>query len=756
MISVLIVILTSLTVAANAQTLSGPSRLRCDFLLRTEKVSQGGIGKNVAIESASQQGNKYQFPIIYNSRPVFNWEIDSSVKRARAWHILVSSSSQLLDKNEGDYWDSKKTVSTATRAVYNGKRLKPGKLYYWKVAIWDDHDKQTPYSGNATFFLSPKGASDSISHYPLSAETQDAKLITKKENGSWFLDFGRDAFAQLQLHLSSPVDDSIWIVAGEAVATGNNIEKSGKNIAYIKKGLFVKTGSHDYTIEWPVNRKRNSRNPILMPQYIGEVFPFRYVTVENFKGEIDKKSVQRKTIFYPFDGAASGFISSDTVLNQVWELCKYSMKATSFTGYYIDGDRERLPYEADALINQLSHYVVVPEYSMARRSMAYVLFHPTWPTEWSLQNVLLAWNDYLYTGDDSFIKTYYTELRKKILMPLAGSNGLISTQTNKQTKDFLESIHITKDFDGKHGLKDIVDWPQTADYIGNEKQYQGETDGFVYTDYNSVVNAFYYRDLILMEKIASVLHKNGDAKFYRKKATQIFKSFQSVFRNTKTGLIKDGDNTDHSSLHANMFALVFGLVPENDVEEVISFIKTRKMACSVYGAQFLLDALYDNHQDDYALTLLNATTQRSWYNMIRTGSTITMEAWDKLYKPNLDWNHAWGAAPANIIVRKLMGIVPISPGFDTFQIKPQIGNLTFATLKTPTIKGEIFVSYKKSDTDNAMEVIIPGGTTATVYVPYDSLKPHLFIDGKINSTKRQKGFIIIKNVAAGRHKFIMK
>jgi hypothetical protein len=75
-----------------------------------------------------------------------------------------------------------------------------------------------------------------------------------------------------------------------------------------------------------------------------------------------------------------------------------------------------------------------------------------------------------------------------------------------------------------------------------------------------------------------------------------------------------------------MFALAFGLVPKNDIEKVTVFIKTRKMACSVYGAQFLLEALYDNHQDNYALALLNATTQRSWYNMIRSGSMISMEA----------------------------------------------------------------------------------------------------------------------------------
>jgi hypothetical protein len=389
--------------------------------------------------------------------------------------------------------------------------------------------------------------------------------------------------------------------------------------------------------------------------------------------------------------------------------------------------------------------------------MAYVIYYPTWPTEWSLQNVLLAWNDYMYTGDDRFLKKYYPELQKKILLPLADSNSLISTKTGKQTPDFLESIHFPKSFDDKQMLRDNVDWPHSSNYIGSEKQYDGETDGFVYKNYNAVVNAFYYRDLVLMHQIALLIGKKEDAAFYENKAKEVYRSYQEIFVNAKTGLIKDGDSTDHSSLHANMFALEFGLVPEDDKEKVISFIKTRKMACSVYGAQFLLEALYDNDEGDYALTLLNATTQRSWYNMIRSGSTITMEAWDKVYKPNLDWNHAWGAAPANIIVRKLMGIEPLSPGFEMFQIKPQVGDLSFASLKTPTIKGEIFVSYKKNESSATMDVIIPGGTSATIYMPFDAAKRELYIDGKRSRDMNfENGFVYIKNVQAGMHQFIVK
>jgi hypothetical protein len=45
-----------------------------------------------------------------------------------------------------------------------------------------------------------------------------------------------------------------------------------------------------------------------------------------------------------------------------------------------------------------------------------------------------------------------------------------------------------------------------------------------------------------------------------------------------------------------------------------------------------------------------------------------MEAWDDSFKPNQDWNHPWGAAPGNIIVRHLAGIRPLEPGFKKFSV----------------------------------------------------------------------------------------
>jgi hypothetical protein len=254
-----------------------------------------------------------------------------------------------------------------------------------------------------------------------------------------------------------------------------------------------------------------------------------------------------------------------------------------------------------------------------------------------------------------------------------------------------------------------------------------------------------------MARLAKVLGREADAVFYEQKSKEAFNAFQQVFVDIKTGLVKDGDTTNHSSLHANMFALAFNLVSTSNKNSVINFIKTRQMACSVYGAQFLLDGLFDAGEGEYALELLTSTKERSWYNMIRTGSTISMEAWDKVYKPNLDLNHAWGAAPANLIVRKLMGVEPIEAGASVVHIKPQLGHLQFAQLSTSLIRGKISIDYLLKGISANYQISIPAGIVAQLELKLPHEKARLWIDGKLSNLKALNGKYLVDNLESGKH-----
>jgi hypothetical protein len=384
---------------------------------------------------------------------------------------------------------------------------------------------------------------------------------------------------------------------------------------------------------------------------------------------------------------------------------------------------------------------------MGRYSHEYLIHHATWPTEWILQSVVMAWNDFLYTGNKESLEEFYTDLKAKTLLAVAGEDGFISTRTGKVTAEVLQSIHLNDN------LRDIVDWPHTG-ILGLGKNEAGETDGFVFQDVNTVVNAYHFFALKVMATIAKQLDKPDESEFYSKRAASLKKVFNSKLIDKKQKIYVDGIGTDHASLHANMFPLAFGLAPEKNIAAINNFIRSRGMACSVYGSQFLMDAVYDGNNGDYGLELLASTSERSWYNMIRAGSTISMEAWDNKYKPNQDWNHAWGAVPANVIPRKLMGIEPLEPGFGKIRIKPQPGSLRKAAIKHPTIRGEVLVSFENQPGKSfQLEVTIPANTTANVYLPFYSKAQQVMIDGEKADYRQEDKYVIVENVGSGKHSF---
>jgi alpha-L-rhamnosidase len=733
-----------------------PVHLRTDLLEQTDKVWKNGILTNYSLAQADKEKFDGEYAVIRSYQPYFSWIIADTASNAfqAAYRILIASSPGQLVAGKADIWDSGKIMGRQSMGISAPPNvLQADKIYYWTVQTWNQAGSESGFSPAKAFRTDKQLKVYEPPFAPLLKTRQQPESIRQIAQGHIFYDFAKDAFAQLELKVTSKTSgDTLWIHFGEAKTSHGTVDKKPLgSLRYQRIPLVVMQGSHDYSVQFAADKRNTGSKAIMMPDYIGEVYPFRYVELETQSEAIKVEQLSRLVVNYAFDDDAVTFNSSDTTLNQIWDLCKYSIKATTFSGYYVDGDRERIPYEADALINQLSHYATDTEYNMAKRSLDYLIYHATWPTEWSLQNLQIAWYDYLYSGDIRMVSSLYPELKAKLLTELSRADGLISTRTGKQNDAFKKAIHFDT-FDGKSTLVDIVDWPQQG-VLGLEKKQAGETDGFVFKDYNSVVNAFHYQALIYMSKLGKVLGHNQDAEQYQALAQKVKSAFQKTFIDPTTGLVVDGEGTDHASLHANMMALAFDLVPAKNHQKVLSHIRSRGMACSVYGSQFLLDGLYNANEADYALSLMNSEGERSWYNMIRTGSTITTEAWDTKYKPNQDWNHAWGAAPANIIVRKLMGIEPLEAGYETVRIKPQPGNLQAAALKLATLRGDIHASIENKTGHFTLKIGLPANTSGVVYLPKGSSKDTVRQNGTVVKASDEGEFYRITDVGPGKHRF---
>lgn len=748
---VLLFVVIISAINARGQGHTRPGGLRVDLLLHTGTVWKNGFEVRCSLSQADKERSVYQVARITSAAPCFSWVVNSDAPRTyqAAYQVLVASDARKLEQGRGDLWNSGRVISGRQLGVrYGGKALAPGTVYYWKVKTWDNRGGSSEFSEPSSFLTDSVLESYQTPYTPLVKTVQPPAGRQELPGGNTFLDFGKDAFGQFGLIVKTAGDkDTLRIYIGEAIGKSGHVDPRPKGtVRYRLLLLPLQKGEHYYCPVITPDKTNTGPRAIHMPGYIGEVMPFRYVEIAHGP-DVTVTRAERYAVNYIFNDTATRFESSDTVLNKVWDLCKYTMKATSFTGLYIDGDRERTPYEADALINQRSHYATDAEYNMAKRSLDYLVYHATWPTEWSLQNLLIAWNDYWYSGDLRNIEGLYAALKAKTLTALSRPDGLISTRTGRQDSAFAKAIHLV-DFGGKTVLRDIVDWPQKGG-VGLPPDATGETDNFVFTDYNSVVNAFHYASLVCMKNIAHALGKNKDADDYDRRAAGVKEAFRHCFLDPATGLVKDGEGTMHSSLHANMMALAFGLVPEQNKSRVLSFIRSRGMACSVYGAQFLLDAVYDAGDAGYGLKLLTSTGKRSWYNMIRAGATMTTEAWDTEFKGNQDWGHAWGSAPANIIVEKLMGVTPLTPAFGTIQIKPRPGTLDSASLELATLRGSIAVAFEQYAQSFRLKTRMPVNTQGVVYLPRQAASDRIYRNGKMITALPQGDFWKIGHVEPG-------
>jgi len=508
--------------------------------------------------------------------------------------------------------------------------------------------------------------------------------IAKNEAGNWLVDFGRAAFGWVEAKTPAAVD----AVAGEKLTDGKSVDvipfsaiRSARAKAAATDGAAFKRLVFKTEIY--------SRGRCLsVPRELGEVMPMRYLEIPANAFEPTQANVRMVALEYPFDETESGFFSDSRALDAVYDLCKYTLRACTFGGLYIDGDRERLPYEADAYVTQLSNYAMTSDYEVSRVTCDYLMPYPTWPTEYRQISVLMAWSYWMWSGRDDLLKKHYAQLKDEKLMERfrRDSDGLLETGG--------EMFHGAYE-----GASDIVDWPPP------------ERFGFEFRKANAVVNAYYYIGLNEMAEIATRLGRTADAQAFRARAARVYDSFQKAFFDPERGIYVDGQGATHASIHANALAVVAGLVPAEKVKGVGDWLAGREMECSVYFAQHFLEALFKTGHGARAVALMTADNDRSWVGMIKAGATMTKESWNEGVKANIDWNHTWGAAAINVIARCLAGVTPAKPGFERIRIAPDPAGLGTFNAKVPTAKGPVTVRYARTGVKEHLVVTTPAPAT---------------------------------------------
>lgn len=502
---------------------------------------------------------------------------------------------------------------------------------------------------------------------PAQTENVERRLIKpanvrKLGPGRWLFDFGQEVVGGIRLSVDGSDGRAIEILLGE------ELDPEGG----VKYNLRCK---QVYAERWTLRAG---------PQHL-EHWGYRAFRWLEARCEPDldlTNAVEAAVLALPWQQEAE-FSSSDPDLERVWRMCRYSIEATRLDVYQDTPTRERGPYEGDAIINQLSEYAVQRSYALARYSTHYLLKRPTWPTEYRLQTPILAWRDYLATGDDTALANDYHAMIERQQIAAINAAGLLEKEPG-------ESSRVNGD---------LVDWPKA------------NLDGYVFTRANTVVNTWQYEALVALTNIAGVLGKDTDRERFGRMAERLKDAMNATLLRTD-GSYRDGVGTEHSAQHATAFPLAAGITPAALREQAGKLLASQGMRMSVYGAQFLLGALFNAGQDQAAIALMTSREQFSWLHMMDDlHATIAMEAWDPAIKPNTTFSHAWGTAPANVIPRHVVGMEVIQPGASRIRIAPQPGELTWFKATLPTIRGAVNVSYARQG-PAILEIALPPNITA--------------------------------------------
>ncbi len=220
-----------------------------------------------------------RFTKIIDSRPEFSWIVPKEAVVQKAYQILVSSGKDLIDKNIGDVWDSGNVRSDkSTDVELSGAPLKPNTRYYWKVRIFDKDNRLTEYSKPQQFTTGIFGDKITSSNYFQVEKIKPAEF-RQNGDGSYFADFGKDAFGKLQINYSAKHPELLTVRLGEKLKDGKIDRNPDGTIRFQEVELKVVPDKSDYMVQLPPDQRNTAPAAVQLPDSFGVIMPFRYVEI---------------------------------------------------------------------------------------------------------------------------------------------------------------------------------------------------------------------------------------------------------------------------------------------------------------------------------------------------------------------------------------------------------------------------------------------------------------------------------------------
>jgi len=544
------------------------------------------------------------------------------------------------------------------------------------------------------------------------AKILDAIKITEPRPGVQVYDFGQNCAQLPRIVVTGQAGDMIRLTPGELLAPTGLVSQASSG-----KGFY-----YQYTLNSDGVQTWSPRF-----SYYGS----RYLQVE---GTAAVQKIQGCFITSTSPSVGDFACSSD-LFNRTATLIRWAMESNTVSVLTDCPHRERLGWlEQDHLMgpslmynhdlqsllekicddmsdSQLpSGFVpnIAPEYT--------VLPDPFRDSiEWGSAAVLLPWNLYQWYGDTTALSEHYDMMRRYVAY-LAGkaSSGIIS-----------------------YGLGDWYD-------LGKKPPGKAQLTPIALT-----ATAFYFRDLQILQQTAHLLGREDEAAAYARQITDERAAFNGAFYSASDHRYATGSQT------ADALPLVFGLAGPDDapgvLADLVADVRNHKSALTAgdVGYRYVLRALADGNRSDVIFDMNNRSDRPGYGWQLVHGATSLTEAWDA--GPRSSQDHFMLGHIMEWFYSDLAGIQQQddSVAFQHIRIKPSpVGDVTWARATYDSVRGPIKSSWRIDGKRFTLDVTIPCGCDALIYVPGSQMEA----DSGAKYLRDEAGYTIFA-VQSGRYSF---
>ena len=549
-------------------------------------------------------------------------------------------------------------------------------------------------------------------------EVIDPVKIEKLEEGKYKIDFGQEI--------------SGWVHIKDLNG------ESGKKIDIKYLQAFSPNGENTYTMRGGAPESYHARFTW---------FVFREIEISGWPGELKAENVTAEAVYT--DVKTTGiFTCSNKLFEDINRIWWRSQTDNMHGGIASDcPNRERSPYTGDGQVACVTVMHIFDARAFYKKwiddiigasneETGYVPNGAPWQpgcgggVAWGAAISIMPWEFYLHNGDEDILRDSYDAMKGYIRYML--------TWTNEKGIMFSQAL-------GPNGKP--LRWLNLGDWVA---PFELPPDNMVHTFY-------LWRCADITSKTAQILGNKAEAEHYRIVAEKTRTAFMEEFWNETTG--------SYGKYGGNIFALRMG-VPKEKKAKVIAALEADIKAngdhldTGIFGTQFFFEVLAENGLNELAFEAMNKTTMPSYGYWLEQGATTSWEHWDK----GGSGNHPMFGGGMVWLYRKLAGMNtdPDFPGYRHIIFRPQPPeDVASAGYLNLTNYGEAGIRWKKEQGRFTMEINVPVGSGATVYVPAKSNRSVLESGRKpsrsigVRFKKNEDGYAVYK-VGSGHYSFISK